>query len=142
MSYGPIDFLALGFETGKLKGEIMPELLDLVQKKVVRVIDLVVIEKDHHGNHRVLEMTQLTPDLIAVFDPLDIEVSGIIQVEDMDEIAEVMEKGTTAALMLFENIWAVRFKDAVLRADGQVIEQVRIPHEVVEEALAIFANSE
>jgi hypothetical protein len=142
MSYGPIDFLALGFESAKLKGEILPELLELVRNKVVRVIDLVLIQKDEHGNHQALELQQLAPEMMAVFDPLEVEVSGIIQVEDIDLIAEEMPRNTTAAIMLFENLWAVKFKAAVLRAGGQVIDQVRIPHEVVEEALAIFAKSE
>ncbi len=142
MSYGPIDFLALEFTNDQLKGEILPALLELVQNKVVRVIDLVVIQKDEHGNHQAVELQQLDPEIISVFDPLEVEVSGIIQVEDIDDIAEEMSKNTTAAVMLFENLWAVKFKDAVLRANGRLISQVRVPYDVVDEALAIFASAE
>jgi uncharacterized membrane protein len=142
MTYGPIDFLALVFKTDQLKGEIMPELLELVKNKVVRVIDLVIIQKDENGHHQALEMQQLSPDLLAVFDPLGVEISGMIQVEDIDNVAEVMENGTNAALLLFENLWAIKFKEAVLRANGQLIAQERIPFEVVNEALEIFAAAE
>jgi Ca2+-binding EF-hand superfamily protein len=87
-------------------------------------------------------MEQLDEDLIEAFDPLDIEISGIVQVEDIEAIAEGMEADTTVAVLLFENLWAVQFKEAVLRADGRLLIQERIPHEVVEETLEIFAQEE
>ena len=142
MVYGPIDFLALEFKTDQLKGEIIPELFELVKNKVVRVIDLVMIQKFEDGHYEALEMQQLAPDLLALFDPLEVETSGIIQVEDIANVGEAMEKGTNAAVLLFENLWAVRFKDAVLRANGRLLAQDRIPHEVVEEAMEIFAKAE
>ena len=142
MTYGPIDFLALEFDNLKLKGEIMPALMELVENKIVRVIDLVVVQKDSDGNHEALELQQLAPEVIAIFDPLMVEISGIIQVEDVDAIAEQMENNTTAAVLLFENLWAIKFKEAVLRANGRLLAQERIPHEAVEEALAIFAQAE
>ena len=142
MSYGPIDFLALEFDNLKLKGEIMPALMELVESKTVRVIDLVVIQKDQAGKHEALELQQLAPEVIAIFDPLMVDITGIIQVEDVDAIAEQMENNTTAAVLLFENLWAIKFKEAVLRANGRLLAQERIPNEVVEEALAIFARAE
>jgi len=142
MTYGPVDFLALEFTNDQLKGEIMPALMELVENKVVRVIDLVVIQKDQDGMHEALEVQQLKPEVIAIFDPLMVEISGIIQVEDIDAIAEQMENDTTAALLLFENLWAVKFKEAVLRANGRLIAQERIPYQVVDEAMEIFARAE
>jgi len=142
MTYGPIDFLALVFKTDQLKGEILPELLDLVKNKIVRVIDLVIIQKYEDGHHEALEMQQLAPDLLAIFDPLEIEISGIIQAEDIADAAEAMENGTNAALLMFENVWAVRFIDAVLRANGRLLAHERIPAEVVNEVLEIFAQAE
>ena len=141
MTYGPIDFLALDFKTEQLKGEILPELLELVKNKIVRVIDLVVIQKYEDGHHEAIEMQQLAPDLLALFDPLEIEISGIIQVEDIADVAEAMENGTNAALLLFENLWAVKFKDAVLRANGRLLAQERIPYQVVDEVLETFAKA-
>jgi Family of unknown function (DUF6325) len=142
MTYGPIDFLALDFKTDQLKGEILPELLELVKNKVVRVIDLVIIQKYEDGHHEALEMQQLAPELLALFDPLEVEISGLIQAEDIDNMAEAMENGTNAALLLFENLWAVKFREAVLRANGRLLAHERIPFEVVDEALTIFAEAE
>ena len=142
MTYGPIDFLALDFKTDQLKGEIIPELLELVKNKIVRVIDLVLIQKYEDGHHEAIELQQLAPDLLALFDPLEVEISGIIQVEDIDNIAEAMGNGSNAAILLFENLWAVKFKDAVLRANGRLLAQERIPHQVVEETLEAFAKEE
>jgi len=142
MTYGPIDFLALDFKTDQLKGEILPELLELVQNKIVRVIDLVIIQKYEDGHHEAMEMQQLAPDLLALFDPLEVEITGLIQAEDIDNMAEAMENGTNAALLLFENLWAVKFREAVLRADGRLLAHERIPFEVVDEALEIFAKAE
>ena len=141
MTYGPIDFLALEFDNLKLKGEIMPALMELVENKIVRVIDLVVVQKDADGKHAALEVQQLAPEVIAIFDPLMAEISGIIQVEDVDAIAEQMENDTTAALLLFENLWAIKFKEALLRANGRLLAQERIPYQVVDEAMEIFARA-
>jgi len=142
MSYGPIDFLALEFKTDQLTGESLPALIELVEKEIVRVIDLVIILKDQAGNHEVLEIEELAPDVLAVFDPLEVEVSGIIQIEDIEFIAEAMEENTTAALLLFENLWAIKFGEAVTRSSGRMVMFDRIPFEVVNETLEMFAQAE
>jgi hypothetical protein len=142
MTYGPIDFIALEFESDQLKGEILPALLDLAENKTVRVMDLVVVQKDEDGNHEALELEQLDDETIALFDPLELEISGIVQVEDIDAIAEGMEDDTTVAILLFENLWAIKFKEAVHNANGRLLVQERISEEVVEETLEIFAREE
>lgn len=142
MTYGPVDMLALEFQTEKLKGEILPELIDLVEKGIIRLVDLVVILKDEEGNHQALEMEQLAPDILDVFDPLDLEISGIIQVEDIEAIAAGMENDTTAAILLVENVWAIKFGEAVQRAEGRVLLYDRIPFEVINETLEIFEEAE
>jgi len=142
MTYGPIDFIALEFKTDQLTGESLPALLELVKKKIIRVIDLVIILKDQGGDYQVLEMEELAPDILAVFDPLEIDISGIIQVEDIEVIADAMEDNTTAALLLFENLWAIEFGDAVVRSSGRMVMYDRIPFEVVNETLEIFAQAE
>ena len=142
MSYGPIDFIAIEFKTDQLTGESLPALLELVEKKIVRVIDLVIILKDQAGATQVLEIEELAPDLLAAFDPLEIKISGIIQVEDIEVIAAAMEDNTTAALLLIENLWAIKFGEAVVRSSGRMVMYDRIPFEVVNETLEIFAQAE
>jgi hypothetical protein len=135
MTYGPIDFIALEFKGNNFKGEIIPALVELIAKKTIRVIDLVIVLKDEKGKVEIAELQQLTPDIIAVFDPLDKEVNGLIKEVDAQMVGRNMENNSTAAVMLFENLWAVKFKEAVLNADGRLLMQERIPNEVVLEAL-------
>jgi hypothetical protein len=142
MTYGPIDMIALQFESDQLKGEIMPALLELAENEIIRVMDLVIIEKYEDGGYEALELEQLDKDIIGLFDPLDVEISGIIQVEDIKAIAEGLEADTTTALLLFENLWAIKFKEAVLNANGRLLLQERIPNEVVMETLEIFEREE
>jgi hypothetical protein len=135
MTYGPIDFVALEFKGNNFKGEIIPALVDLIAKKTIRVIDLVIVLKDKNGKVEIAELQQLTPDIIAVFDPLEKEVNAMIKEADAQMVGKNMENNSTAAVMLFENLWAVKFKEAVLNADGRLLMQERIPNEVVLEAL-------
>ena len=138
----PQQILETGLFDYIIRGEAESALLDLVENKIVRVMDLVVVQKDEDGNHEALELEQLDDEIIALFDPLELEISGIVQVEDIDAIAEGMENNTTVAILLFENLWAIKFKEAVHNANGRLLVQERIPEEVVEETLEIFAREE
>ncbi len=142
MTYGPIDFLALEFKTDQLTGEGMAELIELVEKEIVRVIDLVIVLKDEDGEYQVLEIEELDPETLAIFDPLEMEISGIIQMEDIELIAEAMENNTTAALLLYENLWAIKFGEAVTRSSGHMLMFDRIPFEVINETMEMFAQAE
>lgn len=142
MTYGPIDFLALEFKTDQLTGEGMAELIELVEKEIVRVIDLVIVLKDEDGEYQVLEVEELDPETLAIFDPLEMEISGIIQMEDIELIAEAMENNTTAALLLYENLWAIKFGEAVTRSSGHMLMFDRIPFEVINETMEMFAQAE
>jgi hypothetical protein len=138
MTYGPIDFIALEFPGNRFRGEILPELFELVDKGIIRIIDLVVIMKDQ-GEVIVRELRDLDVAHIAMFDPLKAEVSQMITRADIDMIAEQLADNTTAGLMLIENLWAKRTMQAMLDADGRLVMFERIPHDVVEEALADIA---
>lgn len=142
MTYGPVDFLALEFKGTQFKGEILPELLELVQKKIVRVVDLIVVQKDEAGKHRAFELQQLDTEVVRIFDPLELQITGMIQIEDIERVAELMENNTTAAIMLFENLWAIKFGEAAQRANGRMVMHERIPFEVVNETMEIFAQAE
>lgn len=142
MTYGPIDFIALELGTEQLKGEAISALLELVEKKIIRLVDLVVVVKDEVGNYEALEMQELEPDLIAVLDPLEVEVTGMVQMEDIEMIADALENNKTAAILLVENLWAIKFAEAVTKASGRLIMYDRIPFEVVNEMVELFAQAE
>jgi len=139
MTYGPIDFIALEFKGNKFRGDILPELFELVNKEIIRIIDMVVILKDQDGEVTVLEMKELDPETISIFDPLHVAVTSIITRQDIDMLAEQLENNSTAGAMLIENLWAVKTKEAMLAADGRLVMFERIPHDVVVEALADIA---
>ena len=135
MTYGPVDFVALEFKGNQFKGEIFPGLMKLVDDGVVRVIDIIVVKKDADGNVTHQEMQETDQSVLAVFNPLKAEINGMIQVEDIEMIGEKLENNCTAALLMFENLWAVNFVKAVENANGRSVMHVRIPHEVVVETM-------
>jgi hypothetical protein len=139
MTLGPIDFLALEFPGNKFDGSILASLLELVQSGVIRIIDLVVIVKDRDGSVIVRELQELDPDTIRVLDPLEVEVTSMITRNDIDGFAAVLANNSAAGLLLIENLWAIKTKQAMLDADARVLMFERIPHEVVEENLADMA---
>ena len=142
MTYGPVDFVALEFKGNQFKGEIFPELMKLVDDGVVRVIDIIVVKKDADGNVTHQEMQETDQNVLAVFNPLKAEINGMIQVEDIEMIGEKLENNCTAALLMFENLWAVNFVKVVENANGRSVMHVRIPHEVVVETMERIAAGE
>ena len=142
MTYGPIDFVALEFKGNQFKGEIFPEILNLVNNGVVRIIDMIVVKKDADGTVTHQEMQEHDGAVLAVFNPLKAEISGMIQVEDIEMIGEKLEPNSTAALILFENLWAIQFVKAVENANGRSVMHVRIPHETVVETMEKIAAEE
>ena len=134
MTYGAVDFLALEFKGNKFRGEILKELNKLMSERIIRVIDMVIIYKDAQGKVTVKEIQEPDVDFVAIFDPTKVETQGMIKKDDIEMIASKIENNCTAGLLLYENLWTVGFKEAVMRAEGQVLMQERIPHEVVLEA--------
>jgi|SRR5512139_2351470 len=142
MTYGPVDFIALKFKGNKFKGEGLKALNDLMKKKIVRVIDLVIIVKDKEGKLTVKEIQEPDPEFVAIFDPTKVKgTHGMIKKDDIDLIGKELENNSTAALMLFENLWAVKFKEAVMEAKGEQLMFARIPHEFVLEAMKELENA-
>jgi uncharacterized membrane protein len=140
MTLGPIDFVALEFPGNKFKGEILTDILELVQDGIIRIIDLVVILKDEEGSVVVRELQELDPDSIRVLDPLKVEVTSMITRDDIDSFAEALNNNCTAGLMLIENVWALKTMQAMVDANGRLLMYQRIPHDEVEAALADIAE--
>ena len=139
MTYGPIDLIALEFPGNRFKGEILPELFDLVDKGIIRIIDLIIIMKDQDGQVTVRELRELDPAHIEIFNPLKADVNQMITESDIDMIAEKLADNSTAGILLIENLWAKKTQQAMMDANGQLVMFERIPHDVVEEALADIA---
>lgn len=136
MTLGPVDFIALEFPGNRFKGEILPDLLDLVEREVIRIFDLLIITKDPDGMVHVRELQELDPAEMSIVDPFKADVSQMITELDIQAIAEKLENNSTAGLMLIENLWAKKTMQSMLDANGRLVMFERIPHDVVEEALS------
>ena len=134
MTRGPIDFVALSFKGNNFRGEILSDLKELVDNNVIAIIDLVIVRKDHEGELAVTELKELDDQTIGLFSPMKFEVTSMVTREDIEKIGQMLENDSTTAVMLFENLWAIKLKQAIIDANGRLVMQERIPHEVVEEA--------
>jgi uncharacterized membrane protein len=140
MSIGPVEYIILGFPGNQFKGEIVPELVNLVERGLIRILDLVVISRNDAGDVLVLEVDE-DGDLSAMFATLDGEVGGVIGNEDIQHAATSIEPGSSAALLLWEDTWATPFVEAVRNAGGVLIEGSRIPHDLIEELESALASA-
>jgi len=132
---GPVDYLVVEFPGSKFTGEILPELATLVQNGTVRVLDLVLITKDDAGSYEAFEMADIDESLLGELRELERELADLLSVEDVAAVAEAMEPGSTAGLLVYENLWAAPFASAVRRAGGQLIANGRIPVQAILAAL-------
>ncbi len=135
MTFGPIDFIAMEFPGNRFKGEILPDLFELVDKGIIRIIDLVIIRKDQ-GQVSVRELRELDPAHVEMLSPLRAEVSQMITTSDIDMIAEKLADDSTAGILLIENLWAKKTQQAMQDANSRLLMFERIPPDVVAEALA------
>lgn len=132
---GPVEFLAFAFPGNKFKGEIEPELEKLVENKQIKIIDLVFVYKDEKGNVITTELENIDKETSAFFDKLGVDISGLISEEDILNMAVDIPLNSSAVFILFEHVWAIKFRDAVLNANGKLLMDQHIPVALIEEAL-------
>jgi uncharacterized membrane protein len=136
MTLGPIDFVAIGFPGNKFSGKIIPALKDLVASGTIRILDIVFVKKDADGNIQAFEFSALGPEEAALFDHIEGEINNVISDTDIQAAAEALPNNSSAGLLLWENTWAERFKEAVIDADGHLLAYGRLSDEFVKTALA------
>ena len=131
---GPIEYIIVGFEGNRFTGEIIPALNNLLDQGLIRIIDLAVVSKDQQGDVLILEAGELQADVAEALVKLNGELTGLLSEADLILVAEELDNNTTAAAMLFEHVWATEFAQAVRKANGQLLTNVRIPNSVIEDA--------
>jgi hypothetical protein len=136
MSVGPVEIIVIKFPGNRFSGEIAPALAELVEAGLIRVFDILFASKGEDGEVAVQEIAELDEETYAAFDPLIGEISGLLTPDDVRQLTSKMENNSSAGLMLFENVWATRFRDAVVSANGELILSERVPRAVIEELLA------
>ena len=139
MAIGPVEYIIVGFPGNTFNGEIAPELGKLVDSGTIRILDLVFITKDADGNVGAVEFED--HDDVALFNALEGEVGGLISEEDIDYAAVELEPNSSAALLIWEDLWAAPFVQAMRDSGGVLIEGSRIPHDLIEAAEAALATA-
>ena len=132
---GPIDYLVVEFPEDRLTGEGLPLLVGLVERGLIRVLDLVFVRKGRDGSVGVLTGIDApaTGSLdLALFDGA---ASGLLGEDDIDEAAAILEPGASAGILIYENLWAAPFATAIRRGGGQLVASGRIPVQAVLSAL-------
>ena len=132
-NHGPIDFVLFEFPRDQLTGEAGPALMDLAEQGVIRLYDLMVISKGPDGSVEALELTD--PTGVGGFSYFAGAQSGLLGDEDLREAAEAMQPNTVAALVVFENSWAIPLVSAVRNSGGEVIASARIPATAIMDAV-------
>ena len=140
MSIGPVEYLIVAFPGNRFKGEIVPALAELVESGTIRIIDLAFVLKDADGAVVTAELGDLDSDVFKAFDALSPETLGLLNEEDLAAAAEELEPNSSAALLVWEDVWATKLRDAILNAGGEVLDLERLPYEVVQAAVE-FANA-
>ncbi len=124
---GPIDYVVVEFPENKMTGEGLPILVDLVDRGIIRLLDLVFFTKGADGSVAIVEIADFDGDGeldLAIFEGAS---SGVLGEDDVNEAAAAVESGSSAALLVYENRWAAPFAAAVRRGGGQLVAFGRIP---------------
>jgi hypothetical protein len=128
---GPIDYLVVEFPHRRMPGEGLPLFVDLVDRGLIRVLDLAFIRKELDGSVVRLNLAELGPEL-AVFEGAS---SGLLDQEDIDNAAAVIAPDSAAGLLVYENRWAAPFATALRRGGAQMVASGRIPVQAILAAL-------
>jgi hypothetical protein len=132
---GPVDYIVVEFPGSKFNGEIAPALKDLVDRGVIRVLDIVILQKDDEGTLEVAELSDLDESEVGSIRAYETELAMLLSEDDVIAVAEAIEPGTTAAVLVWENKWAVPFATAVRHSGGQLVASGRIPIQAIAAAL-------
>jgi hypothetical protein len=128
---GPVQYLIVSFPGNKFKGEILPELANLVESGTIRIIDLAFVGKDAAGNTLMFELSDLDPAIQQEFGAMGAEASGLFNEDDLRAAAEELDPESSAALLVWEDVWATKLANAIRNAGGEVLDLERIPRDVV-----------
>ena len=124
---GPIDYLVVEFPGSRLTGKGFPMLVDLVERGIIRIIDLIFVKKEADGTVRGLAIADLDHDGeldLAVFEGAS---SGLLGQNEMDEAGDALEPGNSAAILIYENLWAAPFASALRDSGAVLVAAGRIP---------------
>jgi hypothetical protein len=128
---GPVDYVVVEFPAGasNFTGEMAAELRALVDAGIVRVIDVLILTKDADGTVEAMELSDVGE--LGELQEIEAELGELLAADDVDHLAAAMEPGSTAGVLIWENLWAARFASAARRSGGQLIANGRIPIQAI-----------
>jgi hypothetical protein len=131
---GPVEYMIVSFPGNRFTGEIAPALGKLVESNTIRIIDLAFASKDADGNVAAFELSDIDEEVRRGLEALGLEPTGLLGEEDLMDAAADLEPGSSAAMLLWEDLWAAELASALRGAGGELVTIGRIPHDVVQEA--------
>jgi hypothetical protein len=128
---GPVDYVVVEFPAGasNFTGEMAKELRALVDSKTIRVIDVLILTKDADGSVEATELSDV--DELGELETIEAELAELLAADDVAQLAVAMEPGSTAGVLIWENLWAAPFAAAARRSGGQLIADGRIPLQAI-----------
>jgi hypothetical protein len=141
---GPVDYLVVEFpaDDANFSGEMAAELRSLVDRGVVRVLDLVLVRKDPDGSVEVAELADVGERDVGELISLEADLALLLAEEDITKIGMVLEPGTIAAVLVYENSWAGPFAASIRRSGGQLVANGRVPTQALLAAIEADAQHE
>ena len=124
---GPVDYLVVEFPGSKFNGEIAPTLVDLTDRGIIRILDLVIIVKETDGSFDVVELNDFEDGALGELHRLEADIAEVLSADDITNVAGALEPGSSAGVLVYENRWAAPFASAVRHAGGQLVASGRIP---------------
>lgn len=130
----PVDYAIVAFPGSQFTGGIAPAIAELVDNGTIRVIDIAFVRKETDGSVSAFELTDLDPDVRAGFERKGVSADGLLNEDDLAAAADELEPGSSAALFVWENLWAGKIAQAVRDSAGLLLDFGRIPHDIVQAA--------
>jgi len=139
---GPVDYLVVEFPAAKanFSGEMAAELTSLVDRELIRVLDLVLLRKEADGSVEVAELEDVDEGDVGALAALEADLAMLLAAEDVEEIGTALEPGSIAAVLVYENTWAGPFACSIRRSGGQLIANGRIPTQALLAAIEADAQ--
>jgi hypothetical protein len=135
MAIGPVEYMVVGFPGNKFTGKITPALTDLVQSGAIRVIDLAFVTKDAEGTVAQFEVEDLESDAARAFKAIETVIGDLVNADDLSRIGTALAPNTSAAVLVWEDVWAKRFVEALEDAEGILLDIQRVPRDIAIAAL-------
>lgn len=135
MGIGPVEYMVVAFPGNQFKGEVAPALRELVENGTIKIIDLAFVHKDDGGDVTAVELEDEGSDVFQAFNAVASERGGLINEDDLMDIGGALDPNSSAAILVWEDVWATRLKDAIIDAGGVMVDIHRIPYEIVDAAI-------